>query len=175
MLDSRPDPLTTERLIVVPATVALVEEEIEDPAKLAATLHAELPADWPPEFHAAEQLAFARTALEDPAAAGWWLHYFVLRERDRNVLAGVGGYKGPPIDGVVEVGYSVVPSYQGQGIATEAVAGLIESARARGARTIRAETLPDLGPSIAVLRKLGFEPTEQPEPGVLGFRLEVIG
>ena len=90
---------------------------------------------------------------------------------DRNTLVGVAGYKGPPSDGVLEIGYSVVPSWQRQGIATQASRALVEAAWQRGATVIRAETLPHLEASIGVLRKLGFAPSEPREPGVLAFAL----
>lgn len=37
-----------------------------------------------------------------------------------------------------------------------------------------ANTLPDLEPSIAVLRKLGFEPSESPPPGILSLALDRV-
>jgi hypothetical protein len=36
---------------------------------------------------------------------------------------------------------------------------------------VLAHTLPDLEPSIGVLRKLGVEPSKPPDPGVLAFAL----
>ena len=161
---------------IVPATVELVDAELRDPAELADALGAELPPDWPPEFHGPEQLAFTREALARDGAAGWWLHYVLAEGGGIPVLAGVCGTKGPPgDDGVVEVGYSVVASHRRRGLATAAVAALIDSARARGARTVTAHTLPHLEPSIGVLRKLGFVPADPPEEGVLAFAKRLAG
>ncbi len=154
------------RVTLVPATVALVDAELEGAERLAGLIGASLPPDWPPEHHDRATLEHTRDALGEPGAAGWWLHYFVFDEQ----LAGVGGFVGPPRDGVVEIGYSVVPSMQRRGIATAAVAGLIERARDRGAHTITANTLPELEPSIGVLRKLGFEAAEPARDGVISFR-----
>jgi RimJ/RimL family protein N-acetyltransferase len=81
------------------------------------------------------------------------------------------GYKGPPVSGVVEIGYSVVPSWQRRGLATEACRRLIESAWERGASAVTAHTFAHLAASLGVLRKLGFEPAEPDEPGELAFRL----
>lgn len=86
-------------------------------------------------------------------------------------LVGVGGFKGPPTDGVVELGYSIVPSAQRRGYATKAVRELIESGRERGAKRVRAETLPSLTPSIRVLQKLGFTPSPSSRTGVIAFEL----
>ncbi|MBV9797155.1 MAG: GNAT family N-acetyltransferase [Solirubrobacterales bacterium] len=71
----------------------------------------------------------------------------------------------------VEIGYSVVPSWQRQGLATEACRALIESAWRRGAEVVIAHTLAGLEPSIAVLRKLRFAAPDSTEPGVLAFAL----
>jgi len=114
-----------------------------------------------------------RAALSRHGAAGWWLHYVVLTGAVRPTLVGTSGYKGPPSDGVVDIGYSVVPSWQGHGFATEASAALIEAARRRGAEVVVAHTLAYLQPSIVVLRKLGFAPSTSPEPGVLAFALRL--
>ena len=155
----------------IPATPALIDAERRDPAELAAALGAGLPADWPSEFHNPAALRYSYEALSAPGGAGWWLHYFVAAG-DRPMLVGVGGFKGPPDEGLVEVGYSVVPSMQRRGYATAAVRALIESGRERGATRVRAETLPSLTPSIRVLEKLGFTPAPSAEAGVIAFELE---
>jgi len=165
------DALATARLRLVAATPALVDLELADRARLAEALEADLPPDWPPRYHDAERLGLTREALEAPDAAGWWLHYVVLTDAARHVLAGVVGYKGPPAEGVVEIGYSIVGSWQRRGIATEASRALVEAAWQRGAAVVVAETLPGLEASIGVLRKLGFAPAEPRRPGVLAFEL----
>ena len=149
----------------------MIDAELEGHDRLAEELDVAVPGDWPPEHHDADTLRFSRDALSRPGAAGWWLHYIVLVDAARPTLVGTAGYKGPPSDGSVEIGYSVVPSQRRRGIATEASAALIEEAWRRGADAVVAHTLPHLEPSIGVLRKLGFEPSEPPEPGVLAFTL----
>ena len=98
---------------LVEATPAMVDAELE--GRLAEALGASLAPDWPPEFHDEKTLRFTRDALARPGAEGWWLHY-ILHE---DVAAGVCGFKGPPADGVAEIGYSVVPSMQRRGLATD--------------------------------------------------------
>ena len=163
--------LVTARLRVVPATQTMISAEIGDRDRLAALLDAELPADWPPEHHDHETLTFWREQLSQPGAAGWWLHYVLLADSARPTLVGTLGFKGPPVDGVVEIGYSVVPSWQRLGLATEGCRALIEAAWERGAEVVVAHTLEHLEPSIGVLRKLGFQRAESSEPDVLEFRL----
>ncbi len=165
------DAFTTARLTIVPATPGLVDLELAGTDRLAEALRADLPDDWPPEHHDADLLRFVRAALDEPTAAGWWLHYLVLDEEGVRVLVGTAGFKGPPAEGVVEIGYSVVASRQRRGIATEACRALLERAWSQGADVVLAHTLPHLEPSIGVLRKLGFEVDGEPQPGVLRFAL----
>ena len=57
-----------------------------------------------------------------------------------------------------EVGYSVVLEYRGRGIATEAVAALVDETLGRlHMRRIRAYCVPENLPSRAVLERLGFQ------------------
>ena len=166
------DGIATERLVLVSATVELIDADLD--GRLAQALGAELPEDWPPEFHGEPQLRFTREALAQPGTAGWWSHYIVLTTGERPTVVGTCGYKGPPAppqEGTVEIGYSVVPSWQRQGLATEAVNGLVEAAWDRGATTVLAHTLPDRTASIAVLLKAGFAPADPPEAGVLAFAI----
>ena len=54
-----------------------------------------------------------------------------------------------------KLGYAVAPSRQGRGLATAAVAVLVERARLAGVRVVSAHTLAVEGPSPAVLRRSG--------------------
>ncbi len=76
---------------------------------------------------------------------------------DDGALVGNGGWKGPPEDGVVEIGYAVAPSRQRRGIATSVVQQLVGRARQAGLRTVVAHTLAEENPSTKVLRRSGFE------------------
>jgi RimJ/RimL family protein N-acetyltransferase len=73
----------------------------------------------------------------------------------------------------VEIGYSVLPEFRRQGYATEAAQGLIARAFAHpGVALVIAETLPDLFPSIGVLRKIGFGYVgEGSEPSIVRYEL----
>ena len=65
--------------------------------------------------------------------------------------------KGPPdSSGVVEIGYGICTSRQGQGFMTEAAARLCELAHVEGARTVTAETNGANIASQRVLEKCRF-------------------
>jgi ribosomal-protein-alanine N-acetyltransferase len=102
--------------------------------------------------------------------------YFIVlpRQAAQRVLIGSTGYKGPPsAEGTVEVGYSIVSDHRRRGYASEAVRGLVRHAfGVPEVRRVIAETLPELTPSIGVLRKCGFELVgEGSEPGVIRYEL----
>ncbi|MDM4721404.1 GNAT family N-acetyltransferase [Micromonospora sp. WMMA1363] len=61
--------------------------------------------------------------------------------------------------GVVEIYFTVLPAWQGRGVATRAAALLLDHIVAQpGIREIRADAVPENDPSVRVLEKLGFEP-----------------
>jgi RimJ/RimL family protein N-acetyltransferase len=76
--------------------------------------------------------------------------------RDGVVVGDVGWFGPPDEDGECEIGYGLAGSVRRQGVATEAVQLLLAWALAQGARTVRAEVLPDNVASLALLAKLGF-------------------
>lgn len=105
-------------------------------------------------------LAAARQRSEDP----WGTHLFF---DDDGALVGIGGFKGPPADDVVEIGYAVSPSRQGRGIATAAVQYLLARAADHGVAMVIAHTLAGVNPSTRVLTKTGFaRTTAQYDPEV---------
>ena len=65
---------------------------------------------------------------------------------------------------VWEIGWSVLPEFQGQGVATRATATVVERARAEGTyQFIDAFPSVENGPSNAICRKLGFTLQEEAE------------
>jgi RimJ/RimL family protein N-acetyltransferase len=84
-----------------------------------------------------------------------WFSYLII-DAAEDLVVGLGGFTGPPSDGVVEVGYSVAPAHRGRGHATEAVRLWLDLAARNGVSLVRAHTLAEENPSTAVLTKLGF-------------------
>jgi [ribosomal protein S5]-alanine N-acetyltransferase len=168
--------IVTEHLELVPATLDLTRAALEGNSALSAGLSVVVPATWPPEFLDSPSLEFTLARLaEGSQQAGWWLHFVVLRHGvPGRTLIGSAGYKGPPSpEGTVEVGYGIVRDYQRQGYASETVQGLLAHAFALPqVRRVVAETLPELTPSIGVLRKCGFRLVgDGSEPGVIRFEV----
>jgi RimJ/RimL family protein N-acetyltransferase len=169
---------------LVPATVALARAELTDRAEFARLLSATVPDEWPPEILADALPLFLEWTEAAPDQVGWYVWYAVMRasREASDMLAGdVGdilmasaGFKGPPLNGTVEIGYSVLPRFQGDGYATEMVQALIDWAFAQpGVARIVAETTEDNTPSVRLLHRLGLVRTEPAvEPGHIRFLLD---
>ena len=151
--------LTTERLVLVPGSVALARAEISDRAEFARLLDADVPEAWPPET-LADALPFFLSLIEaSPHEAEWFGWYVMTHESPSatRVLVASGGFKGAPIDGLAEIGYSVLPEFQGRGYATESVRSLARWALAQpGVTRVLAETEWANPASVRVLERAGF-------------------
>jgi RimJ/RimL family protein N-acetyltransferase len=85
--------------------------------------------------------------------------YVVVRLAD-GLAVGDVGFHGPPDDeGEVEIGYALVPTARGAGLALEATGLLVDWARGQpGVRTVSARVNPGNEPSRRLLARLGFVP-----------------
>ena len=107
-----------------------------------------------------EALAPTVDALEAGVDPAWFAHLLV--DPGAGEVVGFGGFTGPPVDGEVEVGYSVAPSRQGCGHATAAVRTWTAAAAARGVRRVVAHTLAEQNASTTVLARCGFRRVGEP-------------
>jgi [ribosomal protein S5]-alanine N-acetyltransferase len=160
----RPDAvrLTTKRLELVAATLEHVCAELEGADRLASLLNAEVESGWPPGEYDREAQEFFRERLLDGGepAVGWYGWYAIRRGSGDQaaVVIGAGGYFGPPNKkGEVEIGFSVMPAWEGCGFATEMAQTLVKNAfsDSRVQRVI-AHTSPENVASGRVLEKCGF-------------------
>lgn len=169
--------IETARLKLIPATVALARAEIGDRGEFARLLGASVPDNWPPETLADALPLFLGWLEAAPDRVGWF-GWYVLAAGDvaaAPVLVASGGFKGPPQDETAEIGYSVLPQFQGRGYATEVVGGLVGWAMGQpGVARVVAETEWANPASVRVLNKAGFVPGgPATEPG--GARFEFPG
>jgi RimJ/RimL family protein N-acetyltransferase len=167
--------LTTPRMVITPATAETIRAEIEDQEALAALLGATVPANWPPEM-VVDALPWFLGQLEAaPEEVGWFGWYGVAARQEGGgpVLVASGGFIGPPEDGAVEIGYSVLPQFYRKGYATEMAGALVRWVLSQpGVKQVAAESLADNEPSVRLLHNLGFRETGPGrEPGSLHFEL----
>jgi RimJ/RimL family protein N-acetyltransferase len=149
---------TTDRLRLVAGTKVLAAAEIEDRVEFAKLLGALVPETWPPD-NLRDVLGYFYGLYKEHLEWEGWLAWYAIRiDDDDPILCGSIGFKGPPDKrGMVEIGYSVLPEFQRQGLATEMVAGIIQWAKHQPeVRQIEAETNVNDEASIGVLEKNGF-------------------
>jgi len=149
---------TTDRLRLVAGTKVLAAAEIERRAKFAKLLGALVPEAWPPDNLRDVLGHFYALHEEHPEWAGWLTWYAVRIDKDYPILCGSVGFKGPPDKwGIVEIGYSVLPEFEGQGVATEMVGGIVQWAKQQPqVKHVEAETNIDNKASIRVLERNNF-------------------
>ncbi len=154
--------IETSRLELVPCTIELLDAELESNQRLASELEARVPDRWPPGEYNRSAIRYFRNRLTvNPETAGWYSWYAILQPGDSSgrVLVGAGGFLGPPDrDGMLEIGYSVVPGYERRGFAAEIVEGLLRRAFLdTRVKRIVAHTTAGNSASIKVLVKTGFK------------------
>lgn len=95
-----------------------------------------------------------------PGEPGWV--QFTVEERETGELVGdVGLSVAEAEPGVVKIGYTIAPAFQGRGYATEAVAALVRYAfESLGAQVVRAHASAENAASIRVAEKIGMRLVE---------------
>lgn len=107
---------------------------------------------------------YARTGATAP-----WIGYLV-EDGDKRIV-GACSFKGPPVDGMVEIAYFTFPGFEGHGWGGDMATALVDMALGEETvSTITAHTAPEDNPSTKILNRLGFEHVrtlEDPEDGTI--------
>jgi ribosomal-protein-alanine N-acetyltransferase len=149
--------LLTDRLRLVAATADLIRAERGNRVEWSESLRADIPTDWPPDEMLADALPWFHDQLaSDPDKVGWLAWYGIVTGAP-DVLVASGGFMGPPSEGTVEIGYSVLPAFRGKGYGTEMMRALVDLAlRTPGVERVVADVHPTNNPSVRLLLRLGF-------------------
>lgn len=166
--------MSPSRVRLVDGTLALLSAALEGHYELGGLLGVPVAEGWE---GFPEALPILRAVYErNPEGHPWGSLFFIALEGP--TLVGFGGFKGSPSPGgVVEIGYAIAPAFRGQGLATDAVALMVQRAFADvGVRAVDAHTLGHENPSTRVLQKTGFRKIadiEDPGEGLIWqWRLE---
>lgn len=141
-------------VLLVDATFEILDAAAEGGARLGDLLSADIAPGWLdfPEVLPKTLAAYAK----DKGPTPWGTLFFLLDSP--RTLIGWGGYKGPPRNGEVEIGYAIAPGYRSRGLATAAAKAMVTRAFADlSTEAVAATTLDEENASTAVLRKLGFK------------------
>jgi len=92
--------------------------------------------------------------------------FWIVIEKVSNSIVSELGFKGPPNEkGEIEIGYGTMPSQQGKGFMTEAVAGMLEWAKNReDVKFVLASIDKNNKASLRIVEKNGFVYYEEKEP-----------
>lgn len=113
---------------------------------------------WALGFPRDDDRDVARIYLSLPEGADptFALRLMVLRETGE-IVGGLGFFGPPDEDGTVEFGYGIAPEFEGKGLTTEAVRGLLGLAAANAeVKTFKADTTKDNIGSQRVMEKVGM-------------------
>jgi [ribosomal protein S5]-alanine N-acetyltransferase len=164
--------ICTPRLVLKAITLAMMAAEQANPVHLAPLIEAQIASEWPPEYREPHVFEFMRRQYaEFPHTIGWH-RYLILNTEPRLMIGTVDGHPRSPSE--AEIGYAIVPAWQGKGLATEAVRAFIANLFADETLSLMtAQTFPRLTRSIRVLEKCNFVPNGPgQEEGALRFTLE---
>jgi len=136
--------------LTMPVFEALAAEDVEQAEKLTGLTMSPWFAERVEIWHYMISLLDGR-----PDNADWLMQAVVMDD----AAIGNAGYKGAPLDGQVELGYSIAPELRRRGYASQVVRLLLDRA-ARDPRVTRviARINPDNAASIGVVTKAGFVP-----------------
>ena len=133
--------ITTERLELV----------LQTPEETLAFVEA-----MPPEDRAEISPDWIARVKQTKAGDPWSLGYTVI-ERESKASVGGCAFKGPPVDGMVEIAYGIDEPHRCKGYTTEAANGLTEFASSRTRSTWSAPTpSPTTGRRLASWRSAGL-------------------
>jgi ribosomal-protein-alanine N-acetyltransferase len=175
-LDQRED-ILTPRLALIAITPAMLRSEQAQDNQLGLLTQAVVPPQWPPaewEPHVFDVLLAQYERFPGQIACH---RYVALLNADatRTLIGTLGAFCRESSPHEVEIGYSILPAWQGKGLATEGTRALLGLIRNHpGITSVVAHTFPHLTASIRVMEKCGFQfegPGE--EAGTVRYRLRI--
>jgi len=153
-------PLVTERLLLRrsrPEDAATISAYRSDPA-----VHRYQ--GWERTDPAGVRDEIEEMATRLPGDPGGWVQLTVEERATGATVGDIGLSPAEEEPGVIKIGYTIAPAFQGLGYATEAVSALVRFAfDDLGALTVRAYASADNLPSIRVAEKVGLRLVEKVE------------
>jgi [ribosomal protein S5]-alanine N-acetyltransferase len=174
-LPSRDD-IVTPRLSLIAITPELLLSEKAGEGRLGELTGCVIPPGWPPIDWEPHVFDFLLAQLaEHPEQAGWPRYIsFSPAGEQRTLIGTVGAFTKADKPSECEIGYGILPEFEGRGFATEAARALIDYVSADPQITsIIAHTFPSLTGSIRVMEKCGLVFDGDGEEGTVRYRLRL--
>ena len=154
----------------IPATRKLLRLLSSEPAEFAAQQGIRL--HEIAQAVASHSLAFMQTFPRETSPD--WFGYLVVNAETQE-LVGTCTFKGPPVEGAVEIAYFTFPGFENRGIGTAMARFLLERARTLPEVTlVTARTVPEYNAATRILEKVGMRRVgEEVEDGDIMWRWEI--
>ena len=159
-VDTRFEPLVTERLTLRRS----VPEDAEGISVYRSDPSVHLHQGWDRTDPAGVRAEIEEMARRAPGEPGGWVQFSLLQHGTGRLVGDVGLACADGEPGVIKVGYTVAPRFQGRGYATEATRALVGYAfDVLGASVVRAWASTENRASIRVAEKVGLRLVERVE------------
>jgi ribosomal-protein-alanine N-acetyltransferase len=169
------DVIVTSHLSLIAITPEMVKSEQANDHRLGELIQCAIPNNWPPVDWEPHVFDFILAQFEQhPDQIGWHRYVtFAPPNGVRTLIGCLGASSKPATPEECEIGYSILPPFEGRGFATEGTLALIDYLRGdKQLTSVIAHTFPRLTGSIRVMEKCGliFEGDGE-EEGTIRYRL----
>lgn len=148
--------ITTDRLQVITFEVAMIKAMLEGANGLEQLIGFAVPSDYPMDVYKQFFPYKIDRFSKQPEENKW--EGLIINSENKTVIGDIGFKSGPNEKGEINIGYSILPNYQGKGFATEAAIGMVAwGLKQPGVEKIIATCSPDNNASIRVLKKAGLK------------------
>ena len=172
------DDIVTARLSLIAITPEMLLSEKNGDGRFGELIRCVVPTNWPPEHWEPHVFDFLLKQLaEHPEQLGWPRYVsLVAADGQRTLIGTLGAFTKPGQSNECEIGYSILPPYEGMGLATEGAKALIEYLRKdERLESVIAHTFPSLTGSVRVMEKCGMVLEGEGEEGTVRYRLRLRG
>jgi [ribosomal protein S5]-alanine N-acetyltransferase len=171
------DDIVTPRLALITVTPETVRSEQAGDNRLGELIGCTIPTNWPPANWEPHVFDFLLAQFDQHPDQIGWCRYVAFPHPDgsRTLIGTLGAFTKAAAPTEAEIGYSVLPQFEGHGFATEAAKAIIDFLRSDERITsIIAHTFPSIRGSIRVMEKCGLTfDGEGEEAGTIRYRLQL--
>lgn len=153
---------TTERLKIITFELEMIKALLEGPEQLAKMVPYGVPAEYPMDVYKQFFPYKIERFTQQPEENIW--EGLIIHKETKTVIGDIGYKGGPNNEGEINLGYSVLPRFQGNGYASEAAAAMVRwGLNQPGVRKVTATCSLENVASIRVLQKAGLEQLREDE------------
>jgi [ribosomal protein S5]-alanine N-acetyltransferase len=168
--------ILTPRLALIAITPEAVLSEQAADNRLGEIIRCSIPPNWPPADWEPHVFDFLLNQFAQHPDQIGWPRYVALPHNGTRILIGtVGAFSKTDPPAECEIGWGILPPWEGQGFATEAAKALIAHLRKdQRVSALTAHTYPSIPASIRIMEKCGLTYNgEGEEPGTIRYRLSL--